>query len=275
MLATTRRGAFAADVASFASLQINFTPGRCTKPQHTPTSMSFSAPPSGSIEPALRAGDEVFFTYGPHDDALLLAEYGFCLPVSTSGECDNIYNSLSLDQEIEAAFRANGEKGQAKRELLEEYGYWGSVDAAWYLMSILLRHRTLICSEMTLQAHPPPASSSWRVLVALRMLHTRTGQHTDAELALWQDMCAGEREEISDENERLVCDSLREMCLDRRRELEGRVQELEHVAKDWRGSGANATELQSLRMISDIAEGFLTATRQALEELERQSKELK
>lgn len=64
-------------------------------------------------------GDELGFTYGAHEDEMLLAEYGFALGPT------NVYNNVSLDSAIEDLFGLQGESGSIKRGILEDEGYWG------------------------------------------------------------------------------------------------------------------------------------------------------
>ncbi|KAJ2392151.1 hypothetical protein H4S02_000945 [Coemansia sp. RSA 2611] len=77
-------------------------------------------------------GDEVFISYGPHDNGFMLAEYGFVLP-------DNPYCVLSLDHAVESWIRAIKSKLDALRArapittenidtlvaLVKQHGLWG------------------------------------------------------------------------------------------------------------------------------------------------------
>ncbi|KWU46592.1 hypothetical protein RHOSPDRAFT_32052 [Rhodotorula sp. JG-1b] len=157
---------------------INHSPGRTTKPDPRLSSLTFCAPAANSSDPALRDGDELSFQYGSHEDAFLLAEYGFVV-----GE-ENLYNAVEVDRFVEALFEAQGDEGELKRGVLKDEGYWG---------------------DMTLQATPPP-SPSWRVLVSLRLLHHRlaagsTASLSASALAPWYHVVSGAAETISPSNE--------------------------------------------------------------------------
>lgn len=92
---------------------------RETKPKQTQlNALTFSSPPHGSEDPLLRKGDELCFSYGGHEDAMLLTEYGFTLDT-------NMFNSIELDAHIEDIFERKGQDGVVKRQILEEEGYWG------------------------------------------------------------------------------------------------------------------------------------------------------
>ncbi|GAA5922262.1 hypothetical protein JCM3775_005676 [Rhodotorula graminis] len=177
---------------------INHAPRRMTKPESLLSTLSFSSPTHSSSDPALRDGDELCFSYGPHEDAMLLAEYGFVVGRS------NEHNAVEIDRFVEALFDAQGREGELKRQVLEDEGYWG---------------------DMTLQSGPDDsASASWRVLVALRLLHLRLPSHLAAStspslslsghdaLAPWQHVVSGAAERISVGNEKVVQGTLRGLC---------------------------------------------------------------
>ena len=98
---------------------INHTDNIQTHPLQTPLNrLSFSSPAHGSTDPPLKEGTELTFSYGAHEDAMLLTEYGFTLAV-------NPFNNVELDGLVEELFERKGEEGRVKRRVLEEEGYWG------------------------------------------------------------------------------------------------------------------------------------------------------
>lgn len=77
---------------------------------------------------ALREGDEVCITYGPHANATLLVEYGFLIAQkAASGNVwdGNPHAELVVDDAIAERFRAEGGMGAWKMQRLEEEGYSG------------------------------------------------------------------------------------------------------------------------------------------------------
>lgn len=91
------------------------------KPLQRQHSLSFSSPPLNCPDPPIKTNDELGFTYGAHEDPMLLAEYGFTLGGT------NFYNHVSVDRELENLFENLEEEGKIKRGVLEDEGYWGYV----------------------------------------------------------------------------------------------------------------------------------------------------
>lgn len=111
---------------------INHVAGRTTKPSPRINSLTFSSPSAASADPILKDGDELSFSYGPHQDAMLLTEYGFVI-----GR-DNVYQDVEVDRFVEGLFDAQGREGEIKKGVLLDEGYWGCV-----LPSQLLLHPSL------------------------------------------------------------------------------------------------------------------------------------
>ncbi|GJN88665.1 hypothetical protein Rhopal_001631-T1 [Rhodotorula paludigena] len=183
---------------------INHVPGRATKPHPELAALTFHAPTSSSGDPPLRDGDELAFSYGAHEDSMLCAEYGFVV-----GR-DNEYNAVEIDRFVEALFDAQeGGEGEVKKGVLRDEGYWG---------------------DMTLQSGTDTPHASWRVLVALRLLHHRLPSHASSPsassaallsadaLAPWYHVLTGAAERISPANEKKVAATLKGVCDAVRRE---------------------------------------------------------
>lgn len=184
---------------------INHADSRQTKPiQSIKRGLSFSSPPAGSSDPSLCAGDELAFSYGAHEDAMLMAEYGFTL--HGHDRDGNPFNNVDVTRIVEQMFDDAGDQGRVKKGVLQDTGYWG---------------------EMTFQrgdssTNGEASHASWRVLVALRLLHLRlpmsraisAGPDLQAgplatALEPWYAVLAGDHDIVSPANESLVQESIR------------------------------------------------------------------
>lgn len=129
-----------------------------------------------------------------------------------------------------------------------------------------------VCSDMTLQATPPPPSPSWRVLVSLRLLHHRLGAGSTAAslsasaLAPWYHVVSGATETLSPTNEAKVRASWRAVAEAVAREVEAGTKRCDEVRERWQkdefkrdgggGAGAGNDErsdlLASLQMVRTV-----------------------
>ncbi|BGP13733.1 hypothetical protein JCM10213v2_001671 [Rhodosporidiobolus nylandii] len=225
---------------------INHVPGRTTKPHPTISSLTFSAPPSSSADPPLKDGDELAFSYGPHGDDFLLAEYGF-----VAGR-ENVYNSVEVDRFIEGLFEAQGKEGEVKKGVLADEGYWG---------------------DMTLQATPEPPSASWRVLVALRLLHLRLPSALSLSvdtIAPWYNVVNGAIETISSANELKVTATLKAVAQSLAEEADEGVKRCAEVRRRWDKEGEVEEEMKiSLGMLETVWSEEGRIAKAVKEELEK------
>uniref|UniRef100_D8PSK7 SET domain-containing protein n=1 Tax=Schizophyllum commune (strain H4-8 / FGSC 9210) TaxID=578458 RepID=D8PSK7_SCHCM len=113
---------------------------RPTKEFPARANMSFAAP-----EAYTDAGEELYFSYGPHCNRKLFVEYGFALR-GANGEVD-------VDDLVERTMRGRAD-GKLLQELLENEGYWG---------------------DWTIHSSPEP-NISFRLLAAMRLLSLPTSQ---------------------------------------------------------------------------------------------------
>lgn len=94
-------------------------------------------------------------------------------------------------------------------------------------------------SDYTLHSSPSPAHPSYRLLVALRLMHARipekalrsyiddpSSRATSTTLQAWLDLTMGVREAVSDENETTVRAALRSICASQLRMVDGRLTAL-------------------------------------------------
>ncbi|GAA5830180.1 hypothetical protein JCM3766R1_002813 [Sporobolomyces carnicolor] len=221
---------------------INHAPSLATKPHPTPSALTFSAPSRSSPDRKVSKGDELAFSYGGHDDAFLLSEYGFIIGnADADGSGGNEYNSLSIDKYIDALFDSQGAEGETKIEILKETDYWG---------------------DMTLQSHPP--SPSWRVLTALRLYHLRLPSNSSLSadsLAPFYDLLAGSIEQISHLNEKKVQATVKAIAKSLVVECQEGVARCTALEAEWSkesGKGEKALvdeTLQWLGMVKQIWEG--------------------
>ncbi|GAA6029365.1 hypothetical protein JCM8097_003639 [Rhodosporidiobolus ruineniae] len=210
---------------------INHIPGRSTKPSPRISSFTFSSPPAGSSDPSLKDGDELAFSYGPHEDAMLLTEYGFVI-----GR-DNSYNAVEIDRFVQGLFDAQGREGEIKLGVLQDEDYFG---------------------DWTLQATPEPPSASWRVLVALRLLHLRLPSSlvlSADSLAPWFNVLSGAIETISTANEAKVTATLKVLCQAVAEEAKSGRERCAEVRRRWEREEEKDEELKaSLGMVETVWE---------------------
>jgi hypothetical protein len=109
---------------------------------------------------------------------------------------------------------------------------------------------------MTLQATPEPASASWRVLVALRLLHLRLPSSlvlSADSLAPWYNVISGAIETISSANEAKVVATLGVLCKAIEEEAEGGVKRCKEVRTRWNREGEAEEEMKlSLEMLETV-----------------------
>ncbi|KAM0792320.1 hypothetical protein ACM66B_005004 [Microbotryomycetes sp. NB124-2] len=208
---------------------INHADRRETKPLASSSrGLEFSSPSPRSIDPPLRDGDELSFSYGAHEDAMLLTEYGFTLGPS------NPFNNLDCTPIIEQMFEEQGEEGSLKRGVLLDAGYWG---------------------EMTMQGSDEDASASWRVLVALRLLHLRipvtaSGLSASA-LEPWFAVVNGDADIISDSNEKRTMASLRTACQVVKLQADEGLPKCRELLAKWQ-TNHDADLVLSLKMLQGL-----------------------
>ncbi|VDB82967.1 unnamed protein product [Peniophora sp. CBMAI 1063] len=157
----------------------------------------------------MRPGEELFLTYGSHANARLFVEYGFVNPASTSDFTE--YPGEVLIDDVEEAILQQA-AGDAPTDLsrwrdeLEEQGYW---------------------LDWTIHSAPAPAHPSYRLLTALRLAHVLISKH--GTIGEWRETLAGVRDLVSEENERAVRGTLREICTALISRAEDAAEELEEV----------------------------------------------
>jgi hypothetical protein len=110
---------------------------------------------------------------------------------------------------------------------------------------------------MTLSAKPDAPSPSWRVLVALRLLHLRlpTLAVLSADsLAAWYNNINGVTETVSSANEAKVRASVRAICDAAVREAEEGVKRCEEVLRKWKreGTGLDKEMEGNWRMVKTV-----------------------
>ncbi|GAB1518790.1 hypothetical protein RhiTH_001855 [Rhizoctonia solani] len=147
--------------------------------------MAFSTP--GPI----KNGDQVYLRYGGHSNAFLFSEYGFVLPLGLQGA--HITNGeIIVDPDLEDRFQG-AKNFKLKRELLRDRNYWG---------------------DWTFHVQDGEARPSYRVIIALRLLHVSINSEDDSnhELQLWEDSIMGLVDNVSEENELKVRQSVIDLC---------------------------------------------------------------
>lgn len=126
---------------------------------------------------------------------------------------------------------------------------------------------------MTLQPSPPPASASWRVLVAFRLLllpleDTSENVLTTAEkLESWYHVLSGETEIISEENERGVKELIRKICLELKSGVEKGLEMCQAVETEWEEIAGGEVKKSCLNMVRGIWINELEIVEAVLDEL--------
>ncbi|ORY53735.1 SET domain-containing protein [Rhizoclosmatium globosum] len=141
------------------------------------------------------AGTECFITYGAHDNAFLLAEYGFVIsdPLLGSGNefwVHNQYDFVSVDREI-IGLEVPGEKEGLRERIMSELEGAG------------------LFGDYTLHLD----QESYRVMNALRLYACMTNPaEFKGQLNRWKMVVNGQLEVVSPENERITKGLLKTIC---------------------------------------------------------------
>lgn len=142
-----------------------------------------SSVPTFHAPAALAPADEALLNYGGHPDATLFAEYGFVTGAAARAQVD-------VGPELEPLLA----REPAKRELLEEHGYWG---------------------EWTLHLAPNP-HPSYRTMTALRLLPVHFPPGADpsqlAGVKDWRETLNGVRDSMPAPVEQAARHTLERLC---------------------------------------------------------------
>lgn len=138
----------------------------------------------------IREDDEIMLAYGRHANKTLFVEYGFVDGLQEVGT--RVCGEVDVQDILEESIYLDQRRSRAIKDLLVAEGYWG---------------------DFVLFSTQDSAQVSWPLIAALRLHHlmgTATGIGND--IRLWQDVIAGRRERISDDNERSCRESLLHVC---------------------------------------------------------------
>ncbi|PLW20613.1 hypothetical protein PCANC_06031 [Puccinia coronata f. sp. avenae] len=138
-------------------------------PRDPSSSSSSSSQPEAPC--VIRRGEDITFSYGPHSNPTLLAEYGFI-----ASPAHNPWDSIDVTPLILALFRSGYHPHLQKIDMLKTANYW---------------------EDYTIQCDP--LECSHRILVALRLLHTASERVSE-----WWDHVEGQRDEMDEEVEDAV-----------------------------------------------------------------------
>ncbi|GJJ12403.1 hypothetical protein Clacol_006645 [Clathrus columnatus] len=148
------------------------------------------------LQTTLQAGDQIYLKYGSHSNSTLFTEYGFIEKGYPNG------GQVDVQDMIEDQFRVLGDLGDWMESLLKNFNFWGD----WVLYD-----------------SPPPASPSYRLLPALRLLKlsdtfppnivkANDPFSFSADLHVWRDTIYGEQDVVSMSNEDAVWHFLLSIC---------------------------------------------------------------
>ncbi|KAH7889711.1 hypothetical protein F5I97DRAFT_1800507 [Phlebopus sp. FC_14] len=170
-------------------------------PHLTPMPSGDSAVPMRSTEkgfkvysPAdavVQGGDEVYLRYGFHSNRTLFAEYGFVNAMSEGAL--QINGEVDVFDLVEEIIYSDQQLGKITKNALVMEGYWGN----WSF------HST-----------SDDAEPSWRLVTALRLHHlvAASGGADDGSVSVWRDVVHGNREIVSEVNERAWKDTILHIC---------------------------------------------------------------
>ncbi|KAH7916069.1 hypothetical protein BJ138DRAFT_1140602 [Hygrophoropsis aurantiaca] len=154
---------------------------------------SFISPGDATI----KAGEELYLTYGSHSNRTLFVEYGFVNQnfedAVSKMNCEEAEGEVHVQDIVEQLISPDTPFGSIIKNVLCDEGYWG---------------------DWTLHALPKPAHPSYRLITALRLYHHAIAHHSVQEdiLKPWRDVIMGLRENISGINEAQWRQSLVNIC---------------------------------------------------------------
>ncbi|KAF9792401.1 hypothetical protein BJ322DRAFT_1151116 [Thelephora terrestris] len=133
-------------------------------------------------------GKEIYLRYGGHSNQSLFVEYGFVNAVSNQEMESGTYPAeVDVQTIVTGLFEGQGAVGSWMQTVLQNEGYWG---------------------DWTLSTSPNPASPSFRLITALRLLAmgsemtcVPTGDEEEVACQPWRDTLLGRSEAISPSNE--------------------------------------------------------------------------
>ncbi|TBU50703.1 SET domain-containing protein [Dichomitus squalens] len=149
----------------------------------------------------LTKGQELYLRYGSHSNSLLFAEYGFVNVVPGGAIKSGEYpGEVDVEELVEYQFTEKGSLGARMKSALEDEGYWG---------------------DWTLHSAPTPAHPSYRLMVALRLLHALESNNArdheqdtafESVLEIWRNVISGYADYISPQNEEQWRRTLLHIC---------------------------------------------------------------
>ncbi|MBW0515822.1 hypothetical protein O181_055537 [Austropuccinia psidii MF-1] len=180
----------------------------------THTIMSSSKPETNSNDKiSIYSGQEIMFSYGPHGNSTLLAEYGFIAD-------SNPWDSIDLTDAIQSHFEISQDDANEKKLMLQSAGYWGDY--------------TIQCSSLEI---------SHRIFIALRLLHLPLNQ-----AQCWLDHVKGKTDDLGIEVEKRVKNSLQKLFTKVKEDLETTLGHFER--HDPVSCKISSYSLQSLKTIA-------------------------
>ncbi|KAI0721711.1 SET domain-containing protein [Cerioporus squamosus] len=152
----------------------------------------------GPSQEAIRQGEQLYLQYGTHSNAFLFSEYGFVNDIPDGAIASGAYGGeVDVQELVEELFADKTSLGPRLKKALMNEGYWG---------------------DWTIHAAPAPAHPSYRLMVALRLLHAFDDiNYTDpaafgATVDQWREVTYGQADDISTQNEERWRSTLHRMC---------------------------------------------------------------
>ncbi|KAI8802794.1 hypothetical protein BJ742DRAFT_532446 [Cladochytrium replicatum] len=204
---------------------LNHSPSITVHAHFNTSTRTFTLSTDARTEP----GSQVFISYGPHEDARLLVEYGFIVGESNHFNCVKVDDAMGVPEE------------KVKRAL-EVHGMWGdyTLDGEDVSLRVLNALRLRVLVAMDLQQQPRVGAN---VRVRGSKVNPPTKDNFESLLKEWKRVLNGEIEYLSVENEKKVYAALKRICENVLDERKISLDWFKRQREDYGSSGSTRSTL--------------------------------